>query len=142
MANTKNMTDKQLQNLLPPFKSGVYDNRQRKGTEKTKSIANIRKWAEENLYKAVREEGEDKKALYEMIFNKLEKHIREGNLKAIEMFFNYSGMKPIDKVENTNTNIETTDHDEQIIQEHIDQVKEDAGKKAVEDYKDSLENKK
>ena len=40
-----------------------------------------------------------------MLFKKLEQLSSQGNIKAIEMLLNYSGLKPIDKIENINPQI-------------------------------------
>ena len=38
-----------------------------------------------------------------MLFKKLEHLSSQGNIKAIEMLLNYSGLKPIDKIAEVNT---------------------------------------
>lgn len=95
-------TEKQLNNLKS-FKQGEYSEVQKMGTEASKGrrreLNEIREWAEQNLF---REIGKDKTPLYEMLFKKLEQLCINGNIKAIEMLLNYSGLKPVDKVENIN----------------------------------------
>jgi hypothetical protein len=97
------ITEKQLQNLKN-FEKGKYTEAQRKGTEKAnqkkRELKEIREWAEQNLFRDV---GQNKTPLYEMLFKKLEQLSSQGNIKAIEMLLNYSGLKPIDKVEQTGT---------------------------------------
>lgn len=97
------VTEKQLQNLKS-FKQGEYSEVQQKGTEASKGrrrdLKEIREWAEQNLFS---ERGEKKTPLFEMLFKKLEQLSSQGNLKAIEMLMNYSGLKPIDKVAQTTT---------------------------------------
>lgn len=116
-------TAKQLANLKP-FKNGEYNDIQRKGTEKTKENAKnlkiIREWAQNNLFKEV---GNNKTPLFEMIFKKLEQMSSQGNLKAIEMLLNYSGLKPIDKVETTESvkKIFITKTDEKEANDKIDE---------------------
>ena len=92
-------SEKQLQNLKS-FKRGEYSEAQKKGTEASKGrrreLNEIREWAEQNLFRDV---GQNKTPLYEMLFKKLEQLSSQGNLKAIEMLMNYSGLKPVDKVE-------------------------------------------
>lgn len=92
MANEKN--------LKPPFKKGEHRDEQRNGGlasgKKRKELKEIRNWAEQNLFTLV---GENKTPLYEMLFKKLIQLSSQGNLKAIEMLFNYSGLKPVDKIE-------------------------------------------
>ena len=96
------MTNKKKLQNLKPFTKGVYTENQKKGNEKSiekrRELKEIREWAEQNLFKDV---GEDKTPLYEMLFKKLEQLSSQGSLKAIEMLLNYSGLKPIDKVETT-----------------------------------------
>lgn len=97
-------TAKQLANLRPPFQPGedARTNARLGGIasgKKRRELKEIRLWAEQNLFSA---RGQDKKPLYEMLFKKLEQLSAQGNLKAIEMLMNYSGLKPIDKVENLN----------------------------------------
>ena len=95
-------TKKQLNNLKS-FRPGEYSEAQKMGTEASKGrrreLNEIREWAEQNLF---REIGKDKMPLYEMLFQKLEQLCINGNIKAIEMLLNYSGLKPVDKVENIN----------------------------------------
>ena len=95
-------TEKQLNNLKS-FKQGEYSEVQKMGTEASKGrrreLNEIWEWAEQNLF---REIGKDKTPLYEMLFKKLEQLCINGNIKAIEMLLNYSGLKPVDKVENIN----------------------------------------
>ena len=95
-------TEKQLNNLKS-FKQGEYSEVQKMGTEASKGrrreLNEIGEWAEQNLF---REIGKDKTPLYEMLFKKLEQLCINGNIKAIEMLLNYSGLKPVDKVENIN----------------------------------------
>lgn len=99
-------TQKQLNNLKS-FKQGEYSEVQKMGTEASKGrrreLSEIREWAEQNLF---REIGNDKTPLYEMIFKKLEQLCSKGNIKAIEMLLNYSGLKPVDKVENLNPQVQ------------------------------------
>ncbi len=76
-----------------------------KSGEKRRTLKKIREWAEQNLFV---ERGEEKKPLYEILFNKLEELSNLGSLKAIEMLLNYSGLKPIEHVEN-NTNLKFKD---------------------------------
>ena len=103
MANTTK--DKVLN--LKQFKKGEYSEVQKKGTEASKGrrreLNEIREWAEQNLF---REIGNDKTPLYEMLFKKLEQLCSKGNIKAIEMLLNYSGLKPVDKVENVNPQVQ------------------------------------
>lgn len=99
-------SEKQLNNLKS-FKQGEYSEVQKKGTEASKgrrrNLKEIREWAEQNLFRDV---GQNKTPLYEMLFKKLEQLSSQGNLKAIEMLMNYSGLKPIDKVENVNPQVQ------------------------------------
>lgn len=99
------ITEKQLANLKPPIKAGQ-EAREKgsKGGKKSgivrRNLKEIREWAEQNLFRNV---GQNKTPLYEMLFKKLEQLSSQGNLKAIEMLMNYSGLKPIDKVAQTTT---------------------------------------
>ena len=97
-------TAKQLTNLRPFATPEIAREKARKGGivsgQKKRQLKEIRLWAEQNLFT---ERGQDKKPLYEMLFKKLEQLCSQGNLKAIEMFFNYSGLKPIDKVATVDT---------------------------------------
>lgn len=97
------ITEKQLNNLKS-FKRGEYSEAQKMGTEASKGrrrdLKEIREWAEQNLFRDV---GQNKTPLYEMLFKKLEQLSSQGNLKAIEMLMNYSGLKPVDKVAQTTT---------------------------------------
>ena len=99
MANQKNIEKHQ-------FKKGKYSEIQRKGTEankhRAKTLKEIRQWATENLSKY---DEKEKTTLYETLFRKMEQLAKQGNIKAIEMLLNYSGLKPIDKVEQTSVNI-------------------------------------
>ena len=94
-------SEKQLNNLQH-FKKGEYSEAQQQGTQASigakRELKEIREWAEQNLFKEV---GDNKTPLYEMLFKKLEQLCSKGNIKAIEMLLNYSGLKPIDKVETT-----------------------------------------
>lgn len=74
-------------------KGGLSSGRRRK------ELKDIRLWAEKNLFRKVN----NKTPLYEMLFKKLEHLSSQGNLKAIEMLLNYSGLKPIDKIAEVNT---------------------------------------
>lgn len=105
----RNQSPNQLANLklgLPPFDSERAKIAGRNGGIKSgvskRTIKEIREWAEQNLFT---ERGQDKKPLYEMLFKKLEQLSSQGNLKAIEMLMNYSGLKPVDKVENINPSV-------------------------------------
>ena len=96
-------TAKQLANLKPPIKAGQEAREKgRKGGKKSgevrRNLKEIREWAEQNLFRDV---GQNKIPLYEMLFKKLEQLSSQGNLKAIEMLMNYSGLKPVDKVAQT-----------------------------------------
>ncbi|MBR2505952.1 MAG: hypothetical protein IKB70_03335 [Bacilli bacterium] len=99
MANQKNIEKHK-------FKKGEYSEAQRKGSEmshnRAKTLKEIRQWATENLSKYDKKE---KTTLYETLFRKMEQLAKQGNIKAIEMLLNYSGLKPIDKVEQTSVNI-------------------------------------
>lgn len=100
-------TAKQLANLKPIKKGQLSkeeskersSNGGKKSGEVRRSLKEIREWAEQNLF---REIGSDKTPLYEMLFKKLEQLCSKGNIKAIEMLLNYSGLKPVDRVENIN----------------------------------------
>ena len=87
--------------------------------KKRHELKEIRLWAEQNLFT---ERGEKKAPLFEMLFKKLEQLSSQGNLKAIEMLMNYSGLKPIDKVAQTNTNGE--DVEKPLDIEKLKQLKE------------------
>ena len=95
-------TAKQLANLKPFANPEIAREKARKGGIKSgetkRSLKEIREWAEQNLFRDV---GQNKTPLYEMLFKKLEQLSSQGNLKAIEMLMNYSGLKPIDKVAQT-----------------------------------------
>lgn len=120
-------TAKQLANLRPIKKGQLSKEeskeRQRNGGKKSaqvrRSLKEIREWAEQNLFKEV---GQNKTALYEMLFKKLEQLSASGNIKAIEMLFNYSGLKPVDKVETTEAvrKIFITKTDEEEANKKID----------------------
>jgi len=116
-------TEKQLSNLKPPFKKGEHREEQRLGGiasgKKRRELKEIREWAEQNLFKKI---GEKKTPLYEMLFKKLEYLASQGNLKAIEMILNYSGLKPVDKVETTEAirKVFITKVDEKEANEKID----------------------
>lgn len=89
---------KQLDNLKPPFKKGEYTETQKKGTlasaRKRKQLKDIRIWAVENLFS---KRGQDKKIpLYQMLFKQLEKMCIAGDKGAIQMLFDYSGLRPCD----------------------------------------------
>ena len=60
-----------------------------------RTIKDIREWAEQNLFAT----NEDRKSNYEMCFDVMKKLVKKGNLKAVEMFLNYSGLKPVEKQE-------------------------------------------
>lgn len=98
------VTAKQLANLKPFANPEIAREKARKGgikSGKTKrNLKEIREWAEQNLFS---ERGDKKTPLFEMLFKKLEQLSSQGNLKAIEMLMNYSGLKPIDKVAQTTT---------------------------------------
>lgn len=121
-------TAKQLANLKPFANPEIAREKARKGGIKSgeikRSLKEIREWAEQNLFRDV---GQNKTPLYEMLFKKLEQLSSQGNLKAIEMLMNYSGLKPIDKVENVNPQVqkifitkEDTKKANKLIDEFID----------------------
>ena len=99
-------TEKQLNNLKS-FKRGEYSEIQKAGNkasaERRRDLKEIKEWAQQNLFRDV---GQNKIPLYEMLFKKLEQLSSQGNLKAIEMLLNYSGLKPIDKIENINPQVQ------------------------------------
>ena len=102
------VTAKQLANLKPPINQRkeqreIRSKGGKKSGEVRRSLKEIREWAEQNLF---REIGNDKTPLYEMLFKKLEQLCSKGNIKAIEMLLNYSGLKPVDKVENVNPQVQ------------------------------------
>lgn len=122
------ITEKQLANLRP-FKKEEAREKGRNGglksVEKRRELKEIREWAEQNLF-SVR--GNDKTPLYELLFKKLEQLCIQGNIKAIEMLLNYSGLKPIDKVENINPTIQKvfitkkdTEEADKLIDEFINE---------------------
>lgn len=119
-------TARQLANLklgAPPFNSESGRLAGKKGGVKSgiakRTIKEIREWAEQNLFA---ERGEKKTPLFEMLFKKLEQLSSQGNLKAIEMLMNYSGLKPIDKVAQTTTSGE--DVEKPLDIEKLKQLKE------------------
>lgn len=97
-------TAKQLANLKPFASTEIAREKARKGGIKSgetkRNLKEIREWAEQNLFRDV---GQNKTPLYEMLFKKLEQLSSQGNIKAIEMLLNYSGLKPVDKIEQTGT---------------------------------------
>lgn len=102
------VTAKQLANLKPPINQReeqreIRSKGGKKSGEVRRNLKEIREWAEQNLF---REIGNDKTPLYEMLFKKLEQLCSKGNIKAIEMLLNYSGLKPVDKVENVNPQVQ------------------------------------
>ena len=92
-------TEKQLANLSPPFKKGVYDERQRKGTETFKKNAKEMKTMREILTNVGSEENSNGITIKEAIAKKLLSLALGGNLKAIEMYRDTIGEKPIEKSE-------------------------------------------
>lgn len=98
-------TKKQLENLekgkFRDSKAGKEAGKKggKKSGEVRRNLSHIRKWCEENLFS---ERGQNKIPLYEMLFKKLEQLSIQGNLKAIQMLLDYSGLKPVDKIENSN----------------------------------------
>lgn len=115
-------SEKQLNNLKS-FKKGEYSEVQRKGTEASitakRELKEIREWAEQNLFKEI---GDNKTPLYEMLFKKLEQLCSKGNIKAIEMLLNYSGLKPVDKIENTTPVVITTKLNKEETKEFNDYI--------------------
>jgi hypothetical protein len=126
-------TEKQIANLIPIRKGQLSkeeikergSNGGKKSVEKRRELKEIREWAEQNLF-TVR--GNDKTPLYELLFKKLEQLCIQGNIKAIEMLLNYSGLKPIDKVENINPTIQKvfitkkdTEEADKLIDEFINE---------------------
>lgn len=101
-------TEKQLANLRPIKKGQLTKEeskaRQRNGgkksAEKRRQLKEIREWAEQNLFTG---RGNNNTPLFELLFKKLEQLASQGNLKAVEMIFNYSGLKPVDLVAEVNT---------------------------------------
>lgn len=102
------VTEKQLANLRP-FKKGQISpeecrERGSKGGKKSvqvkRNLKEIREWMSENLNTPT---GANKEPLYEMLIKKLTQLASQGNIKAIEMLLNYSGLKPIDMVAEVNT---------------------------------------
>lgn len=71
-----------------------------KSGQKRRELKEIRQWASDNLFS---ERGNNKIPMYQMLFKQLEHLSIQGNLKAIEMLLNYSGLKPVDKVAQTDT---------------------------------------
>lgn len=99
----KKMSSNSINNLKI-FKKGEYTETQRKGTmasiESRGTIKEIREWAKDNLFS---ERGESKTPLYELLFKKLEQLSITGNIRAIEMLLNYSGLKPIEQIAEVDT---------------------------------------
>lgn len=103
-------TAKQIANLKPIKKGQLTkeetkersSNGGKKSGEIRRNLKEIREWAEQNLFTT---RGNDKTPLYELLFKKLEQLCIQGNIKAIEMLLNYSGLKPVDKVENINPQV-------------------------------------
>ena len=118
----------QLANLklgAPPFDSERAKIAGRKGGiksgESKRNLKEIREWAEQNLFT---ERGQNKTPLYEMLFKKLEQLSSQGNIKAIEMLLNYSGLKPVEKVENVNPQVQKifiTKEDNKEVNKLIDE---------------------
>ena len=100
-------SEKQLANLkkgAPQFNEKTGREAGKKGGvksgEKKRQLKEIREWAEQNLFST---RGADKTPLFELLFKKLEQLSSQGNLKAVEMLFNYSGLKPVDLVAEVNS---------------------------------------
>lgn len=106
------VTAKQLANLKPPINQReeqreIRSKGGKKSGEVRRNLKEIREWAEQNLFREVENKDKTKKyPLYELLFKKLEQLSNSGNIKAIEMLLNYSGLKPVEKVENVNPQIQ------------------------------------
>lgn len=84
-----------------------------------RNLKQIREWMSENLNTPT---GVNKEPLYEMLIKKLTQLASQGNIKAIEMLLNYSGLKPIDMVAEVNTKGEDTKREINI--DKLKQLKE------------------
>ena len=84
-----------------------------------RNLKQIREWMSENLNTPT---GVNKEPLYEMLIKKLTQLASQGNIKAIEMLLNYSGLKPIDMVAEVNTKGEDTKREIDI--DKLKQLKE------------------
>jgi hypothetical protein len=103
----------QNKNLKPPFTSEQAREQPRetkikagiKSGKARRNLSEIREWLEQDLFE-IHKNNEGKKAeTFKIIFNKLKSEALKGNTKAIEMYLNYAGLKPVDKIEQTNPSI-------------------------------------
>jgi hypothetical protein len=79
-----------------------------KSGQKRRELKEIREWLEQDLFAEINDckengegnNGKKKKAeTFKVIFGKLRSEAIKGNLKAVELYFNYAGLKPVDRVE-------------------------------------------
>jgi hypothetical protein len=104
----------QNKNLKPPFTSEqareqpteIKKKGGLKSGQKRRELKEIREWLERDLFAEIdnpegaKGAGTERKAeTFRVIFGKLKNEAIKGNLKAIETYLNYAGLKPVDKVE-------------------------------------------
>lgn len=101
-------TEKQLKNLkkgAPKFDSEAGSEAGKKGGIKSgevrRNLSEIREWLEQDLFAKLGNEKGKKEETFKAVFNKLKSEAMKGNMKAVELYLNYAGLKPIEKVENT-----------------------------------------
>jgi hypothetical protein len=98
----------QNKNLKPPINKRttreareISKNGGIKSGKKRRELKEIREWLEQDLFEEHQNSRGEKAETFKIIFNKLKAEALKGNTKAIEMYLNYAGLKPTDKVETT-----------------------------------------
>jgi hypothetical protein len=77
-----------------------------KSGQKRRELKEIREWLERDLFAEINDPegakgaGTGRKAeTFKVVFGKLKNEALRGNVKAIETYLNYAGLKPVDKIE-------------------------------------------
>jgi hypothetical protein len=70
--------------------------------KKRRELSEIREWLKQDLFEQHKNSKCEKAETFKILFNKLKGTAISGNIKAMELYINYAGLKPIDKIEQTN----------------------------------------
>jgi hypothetical protein len=102
----------QNKNLKPPInKRSTMEAREisKKGGKMSgkvrRELCEIREWLKQDLFEEHKNSKGEKAETFKILFNKLKGTAMGGNTKAMELYLNYAGLKPVDKIEQTNPSI-------------------------------------